>query len=198
VTALSSGDSMAEHPTPETIAAYLSNGLRVPDRVDLETHLEACRECRQEVMSARRLLKARPAPRWQVVIPAAAAAVLVLALLGRGLLTSPTQTFRAVGSDLDAGAAHSIIPVEPANRATVDRTAIVFTWTAPAGRPLYRLTLTDGTGQTIWTANTTDTTIAFPAAATLAPDRRYFWHVDGLDSAGQSMTTGTLQFSTPP
>jgi anti-sigma factor RsiW len=192
---------MSQHPTAETIAAYLSGRLSASDRVMLETHLSGCRECRQEVMSARRLLKTSPRRvRWQLVVPAAAAAILALALLGRGLFSPPVEEeiVRAPAGEAASGARPSLQVVSPANEATVERDSVVFSWTGYPGRPLYRLTLTDAGGATIWTRNTADTSVSLPADLRLAPGRSYFWYVDALDSSGQSLTTGTRRFSTSP
>jgi len=201
VTSLFYGESMTEHPEAEVIAAYLSDGLPAPDRARLEAHLAECRPCRQEVTSARRLLETgSPRSRWPMVVPAAAAAVLLLALLGRGLVSPLPEedTVRAGGEAEGADGVPSIQVVNPADGDTVARDGILFAWAGQAGRPLYRLTLTDAGGRAVWMGDTSDTTLTLPATVTLAPGRTYFWYVDALDSAGRTLTTGTRTFSTQP
>jgi putative zinc finger protein len=192
---------MTEHPPAEAIAAYLSDGLPAPDRATIEAHFAECRACRQEVTSARQLLQ--PGlfrSRWSMVVPAAAAAVLALALLGRGVLRPPVEQEAVRGSEAanEVEAAPSIQVLRPMNEATVAGRAVAFAWAGQPGRPLYRLILTDGSGRALWSKDTNDTTVTLPAGITLTPGRTYFWYVDGLDSAGRTLTTGTRTFSIQP
>ena len=192
---------MTQHPETEEIAAYLSDALPPPARATLEAHLAGCRPCREEVTSARQLLETRALRnRWPVMVPAAAAAVLLLALLGRGLVSPlPVEdTVRAGGEADGADGVPSIHVLSPREGGTVARDGILFAWAGQAGRPLYRLTLTDASGRAVWMGDASDTTLALPATVTLAPGRTYFWYVDALDSAGRSLTTGTRTFSTRP
>lgn len=201
MTDLFSGEPMTDHPATEAIAAYLDDSLPAPDRATLEAHLAWCRPCRQEVTSARRLLETRALrSRWSMMVPVAAAAVLLLALLGRGLLSPlPVEdTVRAGGEAEGADGVPSIQVLSPADWDTVGRDAILFAWAGQAGSPLYRLTLTDAGGRALWVQDTTNTTLTLPVSVTLAPGRTYFWYVDALDSAGRSLTTGTRRFSTAP
>ena len=192
---------MTEHPPAEVIAAYLCDGLPAPDRSALEAHLASCRPCRTEVTSARQLLDHRSARRrWEMIVPAAAAAVLALALLGRGVLRPPAEQEAVRGSEAanEVEAASSIKVLSPRNQDTVAGRAVPFAWVGQPGRPLYRLILTEGSGRAVWSQDTNDTTITLPASITLAPRRTYFWYVDALDSAGRTLTTGTRTFSTQP
>jgi hypothetical protein len=192
---------MTEHPETEEIAAYLSDGLSAPDRATLETHLASCRLCRQEVVSARRLLKTGLLrSRWSMMVPAAAAAVLALALLSRGVFWPPAEreAVRGGGAADEIETAPSIQVLSPADEETIAGPGVLFVWAGQPGRPLYRLTLTDGSGHALWIRDTADTTTALPAAVTLARGHTYFWYVDALDAAGRSLTTGTRTFSTRP
>ena len=192
---------MIEHPAPEVIAAYLSARLPAPDRARLEAHLAECRPCRHEVTSARRLLERRSLrSTWSFAVPAAAAAILALALLGRGFLAPPVEeeVVRGSGQARDADVAPSIQVLSPTEENIVAGHPILFAWIGQMGRPLYRLTVTDGSGQPLWVRDTTDTTLTLPSSVTLASGRTYFWYVDALDSAGRSLTTGTRRFSIVP
>lgn len=192
---------MTQHPETEEIAAYLSDALPPPARAALEAHLVSCRPCRQEVTSARRLLEARSTRRgWSIMVPAAAAAVLALAILGQAVLPPRVEeeVVRGAGEATEAEAVPSIQVLSPAGQGTVGREGILFAWVGQAGRPLYRLTLTDAGGRAVWMGETSDTTLALPATITLVPNRSYFWYVDALDSAGHTLTTGTQTFATQP
>jgi hypothetical protein len=192
---------MSEHPETEAIAAYLNDGLPAPDRATLEAHLAECRPCRQEVTSARRLLEPRSLrSSWSFTVPAAAAAILALALLGRGFLAPPVEeeVVRGSGQARDADVAPSIRVLSPTDENIIAGHPILFAWTGQMGRPLYRLTVTDGSGRAVWSQDTNDTTITLPAGVSLAPGRTYFWYVDALDSAGRSLTTGSRRFSIAP
>ena len=195
------GEPMTQHPGTEEIAAYLSDGLTPLDRTRVEAHLAECRTCRQEVVSARRLLQSRSVrSRWSMMVPAAAAAVLALAILGRGFLSRPVDRdiVRGAGTASEVESAPSIQVFSPADGSTLAGRAILFAWAGQPGRPLYRLTLTDGSGHALWIRDTADTTIALPASVSLPPTHRYFWYVDALDSDGQSLTTGTRTVSIRP
>ena len=201
VTALLYGESMTQHPETEEIAAYLSDALSPSARITLEAHLAGCRPCRQEVTSARRMLEVRSRrSRWPIVVPVAAAAVLALAILGQGVFPprAEEEVVRGTGEVAEAETVPSIRVLSPADGEPAASRAILFAWVGQTGRPLYRLTLTDGSGRALWTGDTIDTTLVLPASVPLAPGRTYFWNVDALDSAGRSLTTGTRRFSIAP
>jgi hypothetical protein len=201
VTDLHSGEPLSEHPTAEDVAAYLSAALPPGDRAALEEHLAECRECRQQVTSARRLLRQHRAPKraaW--LIPAAAAAVLVLAMLFRapgGFRPGPEPIRSGQGTE-GTEAASRIAVLAPADGDTVGLGAVVFVWRGQPGKPRYQFTLTDGSGRAVWTGATTDTTLTLPPAVSLDRGRTYFWTVDALSVDGRSLTTRNHRFSTRP
>lgn len=184
------------HPDTEAIAAYLSAGLSPAERADLEAHLTRCRACRNEVTSARELLPHRRAGRqWRLIVPAAAAAAVVLVLVGslrnRGLRES--ERLRE-GRTLTPDLAPAITPVAPAADESVARDRLAFVWRRQANDPLYRFTVTDVSGRVVWVAETSDTALALPAGVSLGGGREYLWYVDALGSDGQSVTTGIRRF----
>jgi len=69
-------------------------------------------------------------------------------------------------------------------------------WSAVAGEPTYRLTLTDASGQPVWTTTTTDTSITLPPNVILQQRKRYFWYVDALRADGRAASTGVRRFTT--
>ena len=193
-------DPMSPHLSTEALAAYLSGTLSPTEQATLESHLAGCHSCRQEVISARRLIGSRPAPsRWVWVAPAAAAAVLAVVVLGRWPRASGSAN-EPVRSEEESGPAEvlKLRALAPADRDTVPARGLVFVWAGQAGRPLYRLTLTDGSGHAVWLRDTSDTTLALPADVSLDGHKTYFWYVDALDAEGRSLTTGTLRFTSAP
>ncbi|HET6795833.1 MAG TPA: zf-HC2 domain-containing protein [Gemmatimonadales bacterium] len=189
---------MNEHPDTEEIAAYLSHGLPSAGRAKLEAHLASCRDCRREVTSARRLLYTGALrSRWPMVLPAAIAAILALTLLGRWALAPPVER-QMVRGPVETDRAQTIPAFSPLDDAIMARASVRFAWAGQSGRPLYRLTLTDGSGKALWIQNTADTMLSLPADLVLDFGRTYFWYVDALDSTGTSLTTGTRRFSVAP
>jgi hypothetical protein len=191
------GEPMSDHPATELIAAYLSGTLPPTDQAMLDAHLAECRDCRHEMTSARRLLRSHASRNpWSVAVPIASAAILALVLLHRG----PRQPGDS-GEPLRTGGegtAVNLAALAPADRDTVDGHAISFMWGSQVDKPLYRLTVTDGSGHAVWLGDTSDTVLALPAEVTLEPRRTYFWFVDALDARGGTLTTGTHRFTVAP
>jgi hypothetical protein len=193
-------EPVADHPSSEEIADYL-NGRISPDvRSTLESHLADCRSCRQQVVSARRVLttfSVRRSMAWAV--PAAAAAVLAWVLLvprpqaGDATDDLPRDRGAASGSD----AATTLTVIAPPNDGTVEPARVEFIWHAQAGGPLFRFVLTEGNRE-LWSATTRDTVLRPPSSVALEPGRAYLWYVDALDAAGRSTTSGTQRFVTLP
>jgi|tagenome__1003787_1003787.scaffolds.fasta_scaffold20922382_2 hypothetical protein len=192
---------MNHHPDTEDIAAYLNRSLSSAAHSDLEAHLASCRSCRREVISARRLVQAASLrSRWPMIVPAAVAALLALTLAGRAVLV-PTVHHTGVRGPAAAASTEKVptIPAfSPLESQSVPAGTVRFTWGGQLDRPLFRLTLTDGSGKALWVRDTGDTTLAVPADVALAPGRTYFWYVDALDANGEALTTGTRRFVIAP
>jgi len=190
------GESMAAHPAAELIAAYLSGTLSPPEVAAVEGHVAGCRACRQEVTSARRLIRSRPRPnRWWLALPAAAAAAVII-MVGRA--SGPRAAPDAIRADGGGPAAAGLTALAPADRQAVPLRRLVFVWASHAGRPVYHLTLMDGAGRAVWLGETPDTTLALPAGVSLDAGQAYYWYVDALDVDGGSLTTGTHRFTAAP
>jgi hypothetical protein len=201
VTDLHSGEPLSEHPTAEDVAAYLSGTLPPGDQATIEGHLAECRECRLQVTSARRVLRKHRSPNRRVwLVPAAAAAVLLVAVLFRapsGFRPGP-EPIRSGQGAAGPEAGSRIAVVAPADGDTVPVAPITFVWRGQPGEPRYQFTLTDGSGRAIWTGATTDTALTLPPAVSLDHGRTYFWTVDALGADGRSLTTRNHRFSTRP
>lgn len=193
------GEPVPEHPAADQVAAYIENKLSPADRHAMEGHLADCRECRQDVTSAQRLVRQRRQPRRKAwAVPAAAAAVFVVFVLSRTLTDSRSD--EAVRSTTGAGLSDTVVAIEvvsPADRATI-ADAVVFAWKGQSDRPLYKITVTEGTGRTVWSAETSDTVVTLPQTITLERGKMYFWVVDALAADGRSRTTRTHRFSAAP
>ncbi len=187
-----------QHPSAEALAAYLSGSLPAPERLELDAHLSACWSCRQEMIGGRRLLRSYPRDRRWLAVPVAAAAVLALLLLRPGPAGRPGEEPLRADSSLGQEPARALAVVSPAEGDTTGVGGTVFVWRSATGEPLYRVTIADRTGRTLWTGDTSDTTLAPPAALRLDRGSKYFWYVDALDSEGRSVTTGTRSFHTAP
>ena len=195
-----SGEPLSEHPTAEDVAAYLSGTLTPGDQAAVEEHLAECRECRGQVVAARRLLRTHKVPNRRIwLVPAAAAAVLLLAVFFRAPGFQPGPEPVRSGQGTASGEAGSRIAVlAPADGDSLAVGSITFVWRGQSGKPLFQFTLTDGSGRAVWTGATTDTTLTLPRAVSLDRGRTYFWTVDALSADGRSLTTRNHRFSTRP
>jgi hypothetical protein len=185
------------HLTAEDVAAFLDRHMTAAERAAVEGHLADCRLCRDELTSVRRLMRTGPTVR-RILIPAglaAAAAIAFLALtLGRGSDLAADRTRSEVPSVEAAG---SITTRLPADGDTISLAKPALVWSAIAGEPTYRFTLTDASGQPLWSSNTTDTSVTLPPQVTLQPHQTYFWYVDALRANGRAASTGVRRFTTP-
>jgi hypothetical protein len=193
------GEELGEHPTSEEVAAYLSYALPANDRAMLEAHLAVCPQCRREVTSARRLIRSQSSPtvrRW--IVPAAAAAAVIAVVLLSPLRSGRLQTIsqRAAEDAAVSATMPTIRIVSPASGDTVNRSRVLFAWQSVKAAPLYRLTLTDASGDAVWTKDTSDTTVSLPATVSLGDGKNYFWFVDALVADGTTLTTGSHRFTT--
>ena len=187
-------NSEVSHLTAEDVAAFLDRQMTAADRADAEAHLANCRQCRDELTAVHRLVRTTPIRRPLVFVPvglvAAAAIAFAAVTLGRtGGIDDRVRT-------RDSGDVAVRIGVRvPADGDTISMTSPTLVWSSIAGEPTYRLTLTDASGQPLWTGTTTDTSLT-PQVA-LQPKQTYFWYVDGLRADGRAASTGVHRFTTP-
>src|SRR5687767_4315078 len=184
---------MGDHPSSEDVAAYLSDGLDSEARVAFEAHIAECRTCRTEISSARRLLASGPSRKHQWIVPWAVAAVAAIAFFSIStpwrVRDEPTRAANRASS----GGAVKLDIVSPSDEAIV--TGIpVFTWRADGSDALYRFSITDRGGTSIWSHETRDTTISLPPDISLEPKREYLWNVDAIDTEGSTVTSRTHRF----
>ena len=181
------------HLTPEMIAAYLGQEVSGEERQAVQQHLLTCKECRVDLAEASELGAARHRVRWLAVgLPAAAAAVLAVALFGPSTrdVTNDTTVLRGE----QAEGTERFEAVSPINGTEMSRDSLVFRWRSEGAQAHYVMTLTDENGDVLWTTGTSDTTLGFPRDVGLVSGRTYFWYVDALLEGARSSTTGVQEF----
>lgn len=146
------------------------------------------------------VVAARRASRWprRVAVGGALAAGLAAILVasrepgarrdGARPLPDTAPVERATPS---GGTDGRIAVVGPAEGEAAARRRLVFTWRA-APADLYRVTLLTGSGEPVWSGETSDTALALPDSVALAPGRAYFWRVDGI-AEGLALSSGARQ-----
>jgi hypothetical protein len=212
------------HLSDGAIAGYLDHVLDPDERRRVESHLDACAECRREVIEAMRVADSYEAPvakhgappgqdevtrgvsaprsrAWRGRAVLAGGALMAAGLAGVLLLrpaVSPPEPSAVRGPKAlrdDDGQAR-IRTVHPAEGATVSAHAIAFVW-RPTGADAYRLVLLTESGDPVWTHETADTSAALPAGVTLRPGESYFWRVDAI-ADGIAATTGVHRLQVRP
>ena len=188
-----------EHLSPELIAAYLNQAVSLAERQDVERHLLICKDCRVDLTEASELGKERRRVRWMVVaVPAAAAAAVAVFMLGPAQRETLPSGGPPVMRGEQAEGTLRFAAVSPMDGAEVSRDSLVFSWRSEGTGVHYLLTLTDGNGDVLWTAGTSDTSLALPLEVGLAPGQRYFWYVDALLERARSSTTGVREILIQP
>lgn len=194
-----------KHLTENQLAGFLDHTLSPDEHRLVEAHVEACEDCRRALVTAFRALEgfrssgkrqARRSVRWW--IPVAAAAGLAVILL------TPRSWFRPSGAVSPSVRAPSVdgerglrIPVvAPADDSTIATPSVRFTWRSTSA-DVYRVSLLTDDGRSLWTAETTDTSLPLPPAIGLPRGRTYFWRVDGIAN-GLVATSGIHRLQTPP
>ena len=175
------------HLSAEDAAGFLDGRLPRDDRVRIETHLAACRECRDDLGASARLMPASSTswPISQIVTGIAAAALITFAVR---LATAPGNS-----PDLErAGQASDVQPLAqfPADGAVIPVGRVVFTWSAAVPQGSYRVTVTDSLGSTVWSAASRDTTVPVPSTARLVAGHAYYWYVEALLPDGRRRSSG--------
>jgi anti-sigma factor RsiW len=213
------------HPGEVTLAAFLDGELPEEQSEDVERHLESCRECRTLIASTARVLADDDAlarttgshptvgPRaatasdslravpgrapWRHAAVAIAASIAVILLVRPDAATPPREATVRSASPAAPGEGLALLPVHaPAAGDSVRAAGLTFTWGASAAER-YRLVVTNEEGTPVWSADTRDTSIAFPDSVALRVGALYFWHVDAL-SAGVAATTRMQRFTVVP
>jgi len=183
------------HLSPEIIAAYLARNSSEEEDEQARRHLLECADCRGDVTEAVELTLDRKPRRWiPFAIPAAAAAIALLMLVpGRGPAPDGTIVRGPAAEGVQQFAA-----VTPSEGALVDGDSLAFVWKSEGPDVHYVLTVTDYSGDVVWTAATRDTSLVPPREVGFKANGAYFWYVDALLEDARSSTTGVREFTIRP
>ena len=190
----------AGHLASEEVAAYLDKALSEAECARVESHLADCDACREEIVSVSRLLEPVPRSKRRAFALSTIAAAAVLAVfVGRTVIDSEFSAERLRGRDAPFAfeGVTRVRAVAPIGRHSAG-SGIVFVWRAASPGTVYRFTLTDDGGETIWAGSTNDTTLVDPGAAGMSKGRSYHWYVDAVQPDGSSATTGVTSFQVAP
>ena len=187
-----------DHLSAEEVAGYLDRAFSASEQERIEAHLADCAECRGELSEVARVRRARPRwTRWYVVGPgAAAAAAVILLLVWRPGVPGSSDVLRDTGVGAEGIPRFAV--VAPLESSPVAHDSVVFVWRSAGEDAHYRLTLTDVTGDVLWTEAASDTTAVLPRGVALNRNQAYFWYADALLPSGETATTGVQRFRTAP
>lgn len=199
-TPVTAPEEASEHLDSGRLAAYVDDLLPAQERRRVEGHLADCDPCRAELIDVGRLVhEPRRRTAWRALgVTGVAAAAAIAALL----FASRSERPDAEGPVFRDGVVQEGTPgfetLSPAPDGDVNLVGLVFRWRAAGPEAFYRFTLTDASGDVVWTGNTQDTEVVLPSAAGLGRGRTYYWYVDALLEDGGSATTGLQRFATAP
>lgn len=203
-------DAALRHLAESDIAGYLDQDLSPDERKRVTEHLEACDDCRSEIVATARVLgqdwsrQPAPAPEQNVrkhrhigvrVAALAAAAVVAVVVLARPGVGPSDQIIPGQERFSTEGVEQLIAHAPPAG-SSVRRENLRFVW-ADRGTESYRITVTAEDGRLLWSHALADTTIVPPAAVELDSGDRFFWYVDAI-SNGVVARTGAQSFVVTP
>jgi hypothetical protein len=166
----------AERPTgghlelPQVVG-YVRGTLGPDDRARVERHLADCTACSHEVGDVVRLSSGRRSrTRWLEYGGLAAAAVVALMVwTGRtSQVTPPTTREPPLTS---AAAPRPLAPIGTAP------SPVAFAWSRVPGATLYRVTVFDSAGATVFESDQSDTVLRLPDSVSVLPAAPYLWKV---------------------
>jgi anti-sigma factor RsiW len=159
------------HIKLEELLGYVRGRLDPAAHARVEQHLAGCADCRDEVGDVVQLSRRAPSRKWAPVIPAAAAAAIVLVLVWAGI-----KPDGQAADTRDQGVA-AIAPPTPLAPAGTAPESVEFRWRA-AGGPRFRVVLFDSMGSVLFEQTTTDDRVGLPDSVALLPGVLYLWKVE--------------------
>ncbi|HEY7612780.1 MAG TPA: hypothetical protein VH764_07290 [Gemmatimonadales bacterium] len=179
------GERRPDCPDDEALAALAAGEIAVAERKHLVAHVATCGHCRAAVASLARafadpaVAEARagavPAARrrlYRVAVPAAAAAVVFVALFARSGGDIPPDSLHRAS---DVPAAQAPVPLSP--RGPVERPDLL-RWAGVGGAGRYRVTLYRSDGQVLYGLELPDTATPLPDSVPLTTGQVYLWKVE--------------------
>jgi hypothetical protein len=186
------------HLSAGKVTAYLAGSLDTAGRAEVEAHLAECEECRTEIIEVARLAREGKRFPWHVVIPlAAAAGVVGILLLDPSRSRTAADGHPVVRSPDTPDSVAGVAVVTPGPGATL-HTGFELTWHQVQDASVYRVTVSDERGDSVWAGSTPDTTLVLPSGTIVRSNRLYFWYVDALLKDGRSVSSGLQEFRTGP
>lgn len=188
----------SSHLTEFEVAAYVGHDLSDADRRRVELHLDACADCRAELIAVHELVDAGAARsrltgrHWRWWIPAGIAAGLAALVLVRDTGPRRTDPIERPAFTRSEGMPR-LVAVIPADGASIAAATRVFTW-RPFPAETYRFAVLSADGAPLWRTETADTSVTVPPAVILSPGAAYFWRVDAVRD-GVAATTGVIRFT---
>lgn len=197
-TASMSGNDGDRHLSEAVIAAYLDGGLDAEEAHQVRLHLDACDECRAEIVDVQATLEHLSRRSRRRIPTLVAAAVAGLLLIGGPIILSSDQEPTLRGPDGAATLTNELIitTISPGAGEVVPFGELRLSWRSTNSGALYVVTLTDEGGDPLWTTETRDTLVSVPASVVLEPGGTVLWYVDALLADGRSATSGVQGFQT--
>jgi hypothetical protein len=197
----SAGERSPDCLGDEVIAALADGGLDPASRADAVRHAARCVHCRRSLASLARALES---PEVAAAVPrvdhggrrilriggtAAAAAILLIAVLGRSSWLDPSTVAHRAPATNSVGQPEAIAPLGAVTPPRLLR------WRAVAGTDRYRVTLFHADGRVLYETELPDTSAPLPDSVTLSPGARYLWKVEARTGWNRWSASHLFEFS---
>jgi len=186
----------------DALAAIAAGEFEGASRSGAMVHLASCGHCRSTVASlarvladpavaASRIAAARaPGRRFlRLAVPAAAAAVVLITVLGRQGDESPPPTIHR------APATTAIAEPQPVSPRGVGARPASLQWRSVPGADRYRVTLFQADSRVLYQLELRDTATVLPDSIGLIPGNSYLWKVEARTDWGRWTSSQLVEFS---
>jgi anti-sigma factor RsiW len=191
---------MSDHLTESELAGFLDQDLPDREMARVQEHLDACHECRTELIEVGRLIDsapdtvgtaAPPARRSRRRMPLGAAGLLAAAAIAVLILVRPDgQPAGGVPDALQRAGDQGVAELQvhgPDDGSRVPREELSFAWSSH-GSASYRISVTREDGSLLWTQVVEDSVAAPPASVELPEGVALYWYVDALTGGTPART----------
>lgn len=180
-----------EHLSAHDVASYVDRTASRERKSRILAHLSHCADCRDEVADVSRVVTTGTGGgvrRHRALLPAVAAAALLLTWVGAARMTSSPPVVHR-----DQASAGSAVPLP---HAPIGRVIQLpgFVWTSVVYADRYRVRLYDRDGRMLWEHEGADTTVAAPATPLLKAGAAYFWKVEARTGFERWVTSELIEF----
>lgn len=192
-------ERLMPHLNTEDVAGFVDRAVSVERRAEIERHIAECDDCRAEVVSITRMVRDKPRTLRPLlmagVLSAAAILVITVAPLIQGTQDPGSLILRQSGQVEGTG---ELEVVSPLSGDVFDDATRRLQWRAEETDAVYRVTITQEDGESLWSASTSDTILAVADSVALSAGGHYYWWVDALLRGGSIATSGIHEFTMPP